>query len=724
MSKFHPLHNLTFALVLLGTLPVAAQDIAPEFQDREVRAYHTDLPIKLDGVLDEPIWAEVEPATDFIQREPFEGEPATEKTEVRVVFDNDALYFGVSAYDSQMDQIIINSLKQDFDNGDNDGVSFYLDTFDDGRNSFGFYINPAGAKREVQSVDEGREQNVSWEDIWDVQTSITDQGWFAEVRIPFKSLRFPNSKIQIWGINFQRRIRRKWEQSFWAPMPRRFTAFHVAFAGTLKGIEDVQPGRNLKLKPFVSSVFRKFSTDDFDTQVDPGLDLKYSLTSGLTFDATVNTDFSHVEVDEQQVNLTRFNLFFPEKRDFFLENSGIFLLGQTNRFKQASREFIPFFSRRIGLSSDGQPVPILAGARLTGRVGEYSLGFLNMQTRKSNSEPANNFTVFRLKRNILAQSEIGTLLINRQSDQFGDYNRNFTVDANFRFGQNLRINAFLATTRTPGVETGDMAGRIWVEWSTNLWEARTGYLDIGENVNAEVGFVPRRNIRKSDSSLGWRPRPRSISWIREFFPNAQLQYINDQEGRLVTRVTDLKFEISFQDGGSFQVGRTLRFERLDDPFFIGLGLEIASGDYDFNRWFTEFSSNPSARVSGSVRYETGEFWDGTSKGLQLSLSFKPHYKFTATGKFQWDDLKLQQGDFTTRLVNTRLEYSFNTQMFLSAFIQYNSELRQVSSNLRFNLIHRPLSDIFIVYNEKRETFQAGEMDKSLTFKYTHMFELF
>ncbi len=711
-------------MVLLGCLPVAGQDpFDGKPQDREIFARPTNMPIELDGVLDEPAWAEAEPATDFIQREPFQGEPATEKTEVRILYDDKAIYFGISAFESEPDKVIINSLREDFTIRENDGVSVYLDTFNDDRNAFGFYINPAGAKRDVQSVDQGRNENPAWEAVWDVKTKITEEGWFAEIRIPFKSLRFSESRVQTWGINFQRRIRRRSEQSFWAPIPRSFASFNVSFAGTLRGVEDVHPGQNFKVKPFLTSQFRKFSGDDFDTLVDLGLDLKYSLTSGLTLDATLNTDFSQVEVDEQQINLTRFSLFFPEKRDFFLENSGIFLFAQTDRSGPSTRDFIPFFSRRIGLSSGGQPVPVLAGARFTGRVGEYSLGLFNMQTRESDPEPAHNFTVLRLKRNILAQSELGTLFINRQSDQSGDYNRTFGVDASFRFWQNLRITSFLATTRTPGFETGDMAGRTWVEWKTNLWEARTDYLDIGENFNAEVGFVPRRDIRKSTSFLGLRPRPRSISWIREFFPNAQLQYITDQEGRLVTRITDLKFQISLADGGSFQVGRTLRFEREDEQFSIG-GLEIASGDYNFDRWFTEFRSDPSDRVSGSVRYETGDFWDGTSKGVRLSLSFKPHYKFTASGRFQWDDLKLQQGNFTSRLINTRLDYSFNTQMFLSAFIQYNSERRQVSSNLRFNLIHRPLSDIFIVYNEERDSFQAGETDKSLTFKYTHMFDMF
>ncbi|MCZ6878032.1 MAG: DUF5916 domain-containing protein, partial [Acidobacteria bacterium] len=435
----------------------------------------------------------------------------------------------------------------------------------------------------------------------------------------------------------------------------------------------------------------------------------------------VNTDFSQVEVDEQRINLTRFSLFFPEKRDFFLENSGLFLFGQIDRRSPGSRDFIAFFSRRIGLSSDNRPVPILAGARLSGRVGKTSLGLLNMQTREFGSEPANNFSVVSIKRNILSQSELGALFINRQADQSGDFNRTFGVDANFHFWNQLRLSAFLAATSTPGLETEDMASRVWVEWRTNLWQVRTGYLDIEENFKPEVGFVPRRDMRKSDTSFAWTPRPGSISWIRQFNPNARIQYIEDQEGRLETRIVNLNFQIGFEDGGNFQVGRTLRFEREDVQFSIG-GLDLDPGDYNFNDVFIQFRSNPSATLSGSVRYQTGDFWTGTRKGVQISLAYKPHYKFTITGRFQWDDLKLSQGEVTTRLVNTRLDYSFNTQMFLSAFIQYNSELRQVSSNLRFNLIHRPLSDIFIVYNEERDAFQDGEADKSLTLKYTYMFD--
>ena len=719
------MNKWTLAISLLGCLPATAlglQEVrsVEEPWDREISARHTDMPINLDGVLDEPIWAEVEPATDFIQREPVAGAPATEKTEMRIIYDDEALYFGVWAFDPEPGKLIINTLKQDFPIRNDDGVSFYIDTFNDDRNSFGFYINPVGAKRETQVFDEGRDENPAWEVVWDVETTITEEGWFAEVRIPFKSLRFPRSKVQTWGLNLQRRIRRKNEQSFWGPHPRRLTVWNMSYAGTLRGIEDVEPGRNFKVKPYLSSEFRKFAGDDSIILGDAGLDLKYGLTSNLTLDATLNTDFSQVEVDQQQINLTRFSLFFPEKRDFFLENSGIFLFGQIDRRSPGARDFIPFFSRRIGLSS-GQPVPILGGARLSGRVGKTSLGLMNMQTREFQSDPANNFSVVSIKRNILSQSELGVMFANRQSDQSGDFNRTFGVDANFHFWNQLRLSGFVAATRTPGLETEDMASRFWVEWRNDLWQARSGYLDIEENFNAEMGFVPRRDMRKSDTSFAFTPRPRSISWIRQFNPNARIQYIEDQEGRLETRIVNLNFQIGFEDGGIFQLGRALRFEREDVQFSIG-GLDLDPGDYNFNDVSIQYRSNPSATLSGSVRYQTGDFWSGTRKGVQINLTYIPHYKFFVTGRFQWDDLNLSQGDVTTRLVSTRLDYSFNTQMFLSALIQYNSERRQVSSNLRFNFIHRPLSDIFIVYNEERDSFQDGEADKSLTLKYTYMLD--
>ncbi|MEE2823000.1 MAG: DUF5916 domain-containing protein [Acidobacteriota bacterium] len=718
--------GLIFTAILLSHTLIWAQNVTNTEKPlpRQIIAYHTDDPIKMDGILDEPDWQNAMAATNFIQREPYQGEPATETTEIRILYDNEAIYFGVWAWDRDPEKLIINHLEQDFSHRDDDGISFYIDTFNDDRNCYGFYINPAGAKREMQSVDEGMFQIFDWEDVWDVKTQITHEGWFAEVKIPFKSLRFSKDRIQTWGINFQRRIRRKNEQSFWAPMPRRFMAFVMSYAGDLQGLENLPREPNVKIKPFITSHLQELEGADLNSQVDLGIDLKYSLTTGLTLDGTLNTDFSQVEVDIQKINLTRFSLFFPEKRDFFLENAGIFSFGEVDFRGNSARELIPFFSRRIGLAKDGRPIPIVGGGRLTGRVGQYGLGFLNMQTRATDSEPTNNFTVARIKRNILNQSELGAIFINRQSNSSGDYNRTYGVEAKFRFWQDFRIVSFLAATQTPGMVKDNLAGRIWMEWKTNRWEARTGYFDIGENFNAEVGFVPRRNIRKGDSSAGWRFRPRKISWIREFFPNVRSQYITDHDNRLVTRITDFRFQTSFHNGAFFAVGRSTRFERLDDSFLIRNQIEVIHGDYNFSRWFAQFRSNPSATLSGKLRYETGDFWDGISEGVRLGLTLRPHYKFSTSVEMQRDNITLKYGKLSTRLLNARVEYRFNTKMFLSALIQYNSDQEQINTHLRFNLIHRPLSDIYLVYNEQRNINQQIPIDKSLSFKYTHMLDLF
>ncbi|MBI2822270.1 MAG: carbohydrate binding family 9 domain-containing protein [Acidobacteria bacterium] len=721
--------SLWLALLFVTALaaPAAAQQRRQEPspgspQKKTVTALSTDAPIRLDGVLDEPIWQQAELATDFVQREPHQGAPASERTEVRIVYDKRAIYFGMSAYDSEPDKIIIRNLEQDFPHTTQDQLAIYLDTFDDDRNSFVFYLNAAGAKKEMQSVDEGREQTVEWEDVWDVKTAITEEGWTAEVRIPFKSLRFPRKERQQWGINFMRRVRRKNEQIDWSPVPRRYSGYNVSFAGELRGLEGVRPGRNFKVKPFVTAQANQFKAGGTDSNVDAGLDVKYGFSS-LTLDATLNTDFSQAEVDEQQINLTRFSLFFPEKRDFFVENAGIFLFGQTEeRVSNSRRDFLPFFSRRIGLSDGGQPIPILGGARLTGRIGPYSLGILDMQTQDSGFAPATNFAVLRVKRNILAQSNVGGLWISREPGQSGDSNRTFGVDANFRF-HNWSLSSFLAATRTPGLEKENTAARLWVEWKNNLWEARSGFLDIGENFNAEGGFVPRVGIHKTESSLGWRPRPRN-PWVREFFPNARLTYLTDQENRLLTRSADLQFQLELNDGGTIAVGRVLNFERLDERFILRRRIPIALGDYNFNYWYAAFNLSPSGRFSPDLRYERGAFWDGRRNTLQVGFSFRPHYKFALASRYQWDSLDFVQGNLSSHLLTLRSNFSFSTQMFLNALIQYNNELRQISANIRFNLIHRPLSDIFIVYNEQRDTFARGATDKALSLKYTHMLDLF
>ena len=403
--------------------PTAAPiDYATAHDSRRLEVARARGAIRLDGVLDDEPWVDAPMAHDFIQNDPREGMPATYDTEVRVVYDDDALYFGVFAKDDQPGRIIVSDLKKDYNVDTSDGFRVVLDTFRDGRNGYVFAINPAGARWDAQMANEGRESNANWDGIWDVATRITETGWYAEIRIPYQTIRF-SGEMPTWGINFQRKIRRLNEDSYWSPIPRIWDLDRVSLAGTLEGTRGLRPGKDLRVKPYALSssntVAGRGTAGDFDA----GLDVKYGVTTGLTLDLTVNTDFSQVEADEQQINLSRFSLFFPEKRDFFLENSGIFQFGGavqgggigSNAGRQnGAQDMRLFFSRRIGLSDTGSAIPILAGTRLTGRQGAYSVGVLNVQQREVETVPATNFTALRVRRDILANSDIGAMVLARQ----------------------------------------------------------------------------------------------------------------------------------------------------------------------------------------------------------------------------------------------------------------------------------------------------------------------
>src|SRR5262245_6781837 len=425
--------------------------------ERRLTATQAKGPIVLDGKLDEPSWAAAPLATNFVQNDPREGEPATFETEVKLLYDNRALYIGVFAKDPAPAEIIVNELRKDFNTGNADGFQVVIDTFHDQRNGYQFAINPMGAKWDSQMSNEGRDQNANWDGIWDVGTRIGEDGWYAEIEIPFKTLKFGPEEMQTWGINFQRRLRRRNENSYWSPLRRIHQLSRVSMAGTYEGLQGLKPGANVRVKPYGLANFNQLPNVALDRDYDAGFDAKYGVTSGLTWDFTVNTDFSQVEADEQQVNLTRFSLFFPEKRDFFLENSGVFQFGSGNTGgggganggrQNASQDMIFFFSRQIGLSPVGDSIPLLAGTRLTGRVGSWSVGALNIQQREQNLSPSTNFTALRLRRDILRNSDIGVMFLNKEP-QGNHYNRGFGADANFRFYRDLTFNVAGAKSATP-----------------------------------------------------------------------------------------------------------------------------------------------------------------------------------------------------------------------------------------------------------------------------------
>ena len=721
---------LGILLCALTGLPEATPLPQSASRDRTVTAVRIESPIEIDGELDEPEWSLAEPARDFLQFEPTHGEPSTEPTEVRILYDDENLYLGVYCFDSGgKEALVVNDINRDFFQFDTDSFGFVLDTFDDNRNGFLFNTNPQGAKFDSQVGGNGSIFNREWDAIWHVKSKITEAGWQVEIAIPFKSLRFGNKEVDRWGINFQRRIRRKNEDTFWGLPPRPFSMARVSLAGTLENIQAASTGPNLYLKPYLSAPIVRVQGDDVDFQPEAGLDLKYGLTSQLTLDVSVNTDFAQVEADNQQINLTRFSLFFPEKREFFLENAPIFQFGRqggrfrrvAGSFEQVAADAIPFFSRRIGIS-ESRLVPVLGGARVTGRAGPYTLGMFSMQTDDFEENPSTNFSVVRIRRDVLGRSDVGGIFINKYAD--GDrYNRTYGVDGNFNFFGGLDLTSYLLKTETPDVQDKDVAGSVFVAWTDPRFQAEAQHTVLGENFNPEVGFAPRVGIEKSVGRFAWTPRPgESIPWIRGFTPLVQLDYLTDDDRALVTRTLETKLWVEFQNGSRFSATRKFRFERLTEPFFIRPDQAIAVGDYPFSEYSLTFSSDRSRMLSGEVRLTTGDFFDGERDLYRFQIVFRKNYRFEAQVTWNHNDVRLPSGDFSTDLVITRLQYSFSTNLFLKGLIQYNSDLEEVGSNIRFNFIHRPLSDFFLIYNEKRST--TGEVsERALIAKLTYSFSL-
>jgi len=711
--------------------------------DRKLPAVRAAGPIKIDGSLDEPDWSRAPTATGFVQNDPREGDPATEETEVRVLYDANNLYVGVYAHDREPQRILTSEWSKDFNRQSGDDFEIVLDTFHDERNGYMFATNARGAKWDAQMINEGREINENWDALWEVKARVMESGWYAEIAIPFRTLRFGSGDAQTWGINFQRRIRRRNEDSFWAPLPRIYDLQRVSMAGTLEGLQRVRPGNDLRLKPYMLGSAGKSTVAKVGNDLNAGFDVKYGVTNGLTWDFTINTDFSQVEADEQQVNLTRFSLFFPEKRDFFLENSGIFQCGQSRGGffgggggggpffgggggGGGGQDAILFFSRRVGLSDSGEPIPILGGTRLTGRVGAYGLGVVNIQQRSTKTSLATNFTALRLRRNVLANSDVGLVVLNKDADG-PSFNRVVGTDANFRFFQNLNVNAAAARTFSPtSVVPGggsESMGRAGFNYRDDLWDLQSTYLRIGERFNDEMGFVPRIGIAKLDGRVGARFRPQRVSkWLRETNAHLELNNVSRLKGDLQSRFIGVHLNLNLQDGSGGEIGVNPQTENLVVPFAINerRGISIPVGRYDYNEWFAFWRTNGSAPLSFYGRWSVGNFYDGYKQSYQFGAAVRLNGRLNASLVDSRNQIQLQAGRYTTDLITARIEYGFSTMAFVNALVQYNTDAREWSSNMRFNIIHHPLSDFYLVFNERRDSETGGLLDRALVAKMTYM----
>jgi hypothetical protein len=694
-------------------------------------------PVVVDGVLDDSAWRLAPPVSGFIQAEPYEGKPATEDTEVRVAFDSKNLYIAAVCHDRGHSGVVVNDIREDFPTGEQDSFEIILDTLYDQRNGFVFMTNPEGARADQQMANEGREVNASWDAVWFVRTSRSEDGWIAEIAIPFSALRFDLESSPRWGINFSRRIRRNNEIDFWSPVPRAYTLTRVSLAGDLVGIGSTRPGRDFRVKPYVAgSAVRTTGGESFSTDGNVGVDVKYGITRALTLDATVKADFAQVEADEQQVNLTQFSQFFPEKREFFLENSGIFYVGDAARNNrvtylspQPDTDLLLFFSRRIGLTEDGTAIPILAGGRLTGNVAGLSIGALTVQTERTFQEPENNFSVVRVRKNVFATSDIGAIAMSRQSaDSSADYNRVYGLDSNIRLPGNVDWSTYYVKTKTPGFDEGQYAFRSTINHEGNFFHIKTGYMSLGDQFRNELGYYRRIGVRKYMLDTGVRPRPVSFQerGVREIHPHVVWNVFTDHSGEMVAKAMHSGITFFFENGGHSQIAVNPTYELLESPLRLHPDSPpIPPGGYSWTTYVWDFTSDSSRALSVGGGITLGGLWSGTQRTLDGTVAYKPSYKFRVSLKVQRTAAKLDVpvSEFVTSLWTARANYSFATNAFLDSLIQYDAARRLFNANIRFNYTYRPLSDLFIVYNEQRYATPENPVPagRGLIVKFTRMF---
>jgi len=708
--------GLTVFLPLVTPPPLEAQE---RQRLHQVDAVRVDAGPTVDGRLDDAVWREARVIDAFVQQEPEEGATATERTEVRILYDDKRIYFGIHAFDSQPDRLVATEMRRNADRVlQEDNFQIILDTFMDSRSAYMFVTTPLGAKLEQQVFEEGEggrrgassNINRDWDGIWEVVAQRTPDGWTAEVAIPFSTLRFPEAEVQSWGINFMRNIARKNEQAYWAPVPRGYGLTRVSLAGTMSGLEGLERGRDLRVKPFVvgggthalNGGIRSRSGDG-----DVGVDLRYGLTTSLNLDLTLNTDFAQAEVDDEQVNLTRFALFFPEKREFFLENAGQFNVGATS---SVDRMADLFFSRRIGLSPTGEQIPILGGGRVTGRVGRNSLAFLSVQTDEAFGQNGENFTVARYSRDVLGRSRVGGILINKTEWGGDHYNRTAGADFTLAPHPSFTMNGFLAGTSTAGEGGDGMGGHFRAGWLDQRWNLSAEYTDLSDDFNAEVGFVPRVGIRTSKFHVERTPRPGRWG-VRVLEPMYNITYTTDQGGRMLSRRLHHMVGSQWENGSTFIVWYNRYYERLDRPFALRPDVVVTPGEYRFGDWRFWYTSNRASRVYGSLSWSPQTFFDGRRTDTSASVGVRVTPQMATEASINRNEVDLPVGDFTATVGSFRLDYAISPDMGLRSVTQYNSLTEQWSSSARFRYTYRPGSDLFLVYdNLRRDGLREAHLD--------------
>lgn len=723
--------SLPATVGLLGFLsgaPVAGQEQPEAAAERPtMAATRVEQAPNVDGDLSDRAWQASQVGTNFIQHEPLDGVPATEQTEVRAVFTNTTIYFGITAFDANPDAIIAREMERDSRIFQDDSIILLLDTFHDRRNAYAFETNLNGARTDTLVTDEGRDLNLEWDGIWSVASRKTAAGWTAEIAIPISTLRF-DPAAPAWGLNVQRYIAHKREMTHWSGLPREVGVLgqvgsevqpvhRVSMAGDLTGLTGLSQSAQLQIKPYVIGDVSEDPRLDLDpaTDGDYGLDLKWGVTRSLALDLTYNTDFAEVEVDELQTNLTRFSLYFPEKRDFFLENAGIFDFGPPHRRFYEPPVLKAFFSRRVGLDA-GRQVPIDWGARLTGRMGGWDIGVLRVATaglgRDDETLPPNAFTVARLKRNVGERSSVGAMLT--EATPNGELaNRVAGVDFVYKPGPKVIFGGFWSSSgiseepagseaTEPGGSSDAGEGAYGLNFDYQ-GRALTVFLDaqeIEQDYDPKAGFLLRRNVRHLNPMVQWLPRiDRGL--VRSWFTELNVDYYETLDnGELETRriqFSPIGMRMTTED--RWRLGYVHETENLVAPFEVSPGVVIPPGRYEFDTIEAASFTNQSRLLGFRGIIGAGDFYNGTQTSGRVTFTLRLSKNLQTETRWVFNDVELPQGDFDVGLYSQIVNFTFTPNLRLNTILQYNDLSGDLGTNIRLHWIYKPGSDLFVVYNE-------------------------
>ena len=710
-----------FAVFLLSLFlqvtPILSQS---SHASKTLSALYSDTPPTLDGLLNEDVWETAAQTEPFTQKDPKAGEAASESTVVKVIYTRESLFLGIVCADSSPDSIVATELRRDGDLVKDDSIWILLDSFHDHRNAFLFATNSLGTLYDALIVDEGSEVNEAWDEVWRVAAHRDEKGWSVEVEIPFTTLRIKASEGEI-GLEFQRILRHKNEFVYWNSWSRDFQFEVVSRAGHLIGLENVELGTRWRLKPYLLAGAGQRGTAGWENRSEAGIDdFKIRVSSTLTADLTYNTDFAEVELDSQRANFSnpRNQLFFPEKREFFFEGASFFdFAARIN--ENPGDTFRAFFSRRIGLTSDGQRVPLFGGGKLTGKMSALSIGALNVQTEEEGDVGSNNFSVVRLRYDLLTRSNIGAIVTNRSGD--GGFNRTAGIDSRVVLFDNFIFDGFFMRSATSNVSGEESAYHAKGFWRTDLWDIGAGHLTLEEDFQAEMGFAQRAHIRKTIGDIAYKPRP-EISWLRQMSLRAFFEYFATPDNVVEKKITHYSFDLIFESGAKLRFSPHTRFERIFRPVSIAPGVFVPPGDYRSQSYLIDYNFNPARPVAGRVLFSPKRNFFG---GYKTTFGLYPQWKLVSylifDLRYDWNKIDVPEGSFISHIINAGVNYSLSTRLITSTTFQYNNTAQVKAFNFRLNYIYRAGDDLFVVYRDIRNRLDPELSDRAILVKFTHSF---